>query len=85
LANQAAIFFAAHYGGQLRMTEIRSARFLSQVLPGDVLECDCHCKISPEAETLMVDALCRCESRKVASIKLTYRLERVFDSQPRGD
>lgn len=83
--NQAAICFATHYGGQLRMTEIRSARFLSPVLPGDVLKCDCRCTVSTEAEILMVDALCCCGSRKVASIKLTYRLERVFDSQPRGD
>lgn len=84
MVNQAAICFAAQFGGgQLRMTEIRSARFLSQVLPGDALECDCRCTVSTETEILMVDALCRCESRKVASIKLTYNLEKAFDSQPR--
>ena len=85
VVNQAAICYATNYGGRVSMTELRSVRFFSQVLPGDVLECDCHCVVSPEAELLTVDALCRCESRRVASVKLTYRMEKPFDSQPRRD
>jgi 3-hydroxyacyl-[acyl-carrier-protein] dehydratase len=83
--NQAAICYGSKYVGRLRMTEIRSVRFFSQVLPGDVLECDCHCMVSPETELLTVDALCRCEARKVASVKLTYRMEKALDPQSRRD
>lgn len=83
--NQAAIYYGSKYVGRLRMTEIRSVRFFSQVLPGDVLQCDCQCVGSPKGELLMVDALCRCEARKVASVKLTYRMEKALDSQPRRD
>jgi 3-hydroxyacyl-[acyl-carrier-protein] dehydratase len=83
--NQAAICYGSEYVGRLRMTEIRSVRFFSQVLPGDVLECDCHCVGSSETEVLMVDAVCCCEARKVASVKLTYRVEKALDSQPCRD
>ena len=77
--HQAVIHYAVSYCGQVKIIEIRSVRFLSPVVPGDLLECDCRCAVMSENEQLQVKATCYCGERKVASVNLIYRLEKAND------
>jgi 3-hydroxyacyl-[acyl-carrier-protein] dehydratase len=84
--HQAAKYYASsHHGREADLVEIRSLRFLSPVQPGDTLECDCGCVLSGEGRQLSVAAVCWCGSRKVAEVKLLYRLEDADAPQPRAD
>jgi 3-hydroxyacyl-[acyl-carrier-protein] dehydratase len=84
--HQAAKYYASsRHGREAELTEIRSLRFLSPVQPGDVLECDCRCASSEEGQRLNVAAVCRCGPRKVAEVKLLYRLRDADAPQPRAD
>lgn len=73
--HQAVLRYAETYWGTVTLSEIVSARFLSPVRPGDLLEIDCACGCLERGDELLATATIRCVSRKVASIKMTYRLE----------
>jgi 3-hydroxymyristoyl/3-hydroxydecanoyl-(acyl carrier protein) dehydratase len=84
--HQAAKYYASnHHGREAELVEIRSLRFIAPVQPGDMLECDCHCTLSEEGQQLCVATVCRCGSRKVAEVKLFYRLRDADASQPLAD
>ena len=84
--HQAAKFYAtSRHGREADLVEIRSLRFLSPVQPGDTLECDCGCALSEEGRQMRVAAVCRCGQRKVAEVKLLYRLGDADAPQPRAD
>ena len=84
--DQAAKYYASsRHGREADLVEIRSLRFLSPVQPGDTLECDCGCALSEEGRQMSVAAVCRCGSRKVAEVKLLYRLGDADAPQPRAD
>lgn len=71
---QAAQIYARRYVGQVRLAEVRSARFLSALLPGAVFDCECKCTVTPEGR-LRVDATCRHGEVTAASVKLVYQVE----------
>lgn len=84
--HQAAKYYtSSRHGREADLVEIRSLRFLSPVRPGDALECDCGCALSEGGRQMLVTAVCRCGSRKVAEVKLLYRLGEVDAPQPRAD
>lgn len=84
--HQAAKYYASsRHGREADLVEIRSLRFLSPVQPGDTLECDSGCALSGEGREMRVTAVCRCGSRKVAEVKLLYRLDDADAPQPRAD
>jgi 3-hydroxyacyl-[acyl-carrier-protein] dehydratase len=83
--HQAAIQYGTVFLGRVQLLEVRSARFLSPVHPGDILESDCRCDVFHDAGELKVEATCRCGTRTVAEIKLRYRLENTVASQSRAD
>ena len=84
--HQAAKCYASsQHGREADLIEICSLRFLSPVQPGDTLECDCGCALLKEGRQLSVAAVCRCGSRKVAEVKLLYRLGDADAPQPRAD
>jgi 3-hydroxyacyl-[acyl-carrier-protein] dehydratase len=80
--NQAVEYYTAARHVRPRILEVRSARFLDPVLPGDLLECDCRCTLIPEIRRLQVDATCYSRRRKAATVKLVYRLEEVGGPRP---
>jgi 3-hydroxyacyl-[acyl-carrier-protein] dehydratase len=61
-----------------RLAEIRSAQFVSAVLPGSVLEFDCRCR--REGRRLEVDARCRNGPVLAASVRLAYTLDARDDA-----
>jgi 3-hydroxyacyl-[acyl-carrier-protein] dehydratase len=71
---QAAQIYARRHVGQVKLVEVRSARFLSALLPGAVLDCDCKCTLLPEGK-LRVDATCRHGEVTAATVKLVYQVE----------
>lgn len=84
--HQAAKYYASsRHGRDADLIEIRSLRFISPVQPGDTLECDCRCDPSEEGRQMRVSAVCRCGQRKVAEVKLLYRLRDADAPQPRAD
>jgi 3-hydroxyacyl-[acyl-carrier-protein] dehydratase len=83
--HQAASQYGMVFLGRVKLLEVRSARFLAPVYPGDILESDCRCEVFLDAGELMVAATCRCGTRTVAEIKLRYHLENTGASQSRAD
>lgn len=83
--HQAALYYGAVFLGHVQLLEVRSARFLAPVHPGDVLESDCRCEVSSETGDLAVRATCRSGAQKVAEVKLLYRVEDAGAAQSRTD
>ena len=73
--NQATKCHAAAYYGRVSIVEVRSVRFLSPALPGNLLEYDCRCTSISSGRQLQVEAICWSQQKKVAEVKLIYRLE----------
>lgn len=70
---QAAQIYARKFVGQVRLAEVRSARFLSALLPGAVFDCDLKCALADGR--MRVDATCRHGEVQAASVKLVYQVE----------
>jgi len=83
--HQAATYYGRVFLGRVTLREVRSARFLVPVFPGDVLEADCRTEVLPAGGGLKVEARCRCGTRTVAEVKLLYRVEDAVASQSRTD
>jgi 3-hydroxyacyl-[acyl-carrier-protein] dehydratase len=71
VVHQAARRHATEYGGPAELAEIRSARFLAPVLPGDRLTTDCT--VSGGTEACEVRARCTTARGVVAEVLLRYR------------
>jgi 3-hydroxyacyl-[acyl-carrier-protein] dehydratase len=72
--HQAVRRFLAATSARPRLLEVRTARFLSMLRPGDVLECDCRCTRVDEGAGLEVKARCRAGAVLAAEVTLVYRL-----------
>ena len=71
--NPAAQAYIDRFVGEARLVEARS-RFLAAVRPGDVLECDCACRLVKRGARLSVDATCRKGGVVASSVRLTYQV-----------
>jgi 3-hydroxymyristoyl/3-hydroxydecanoyl-(acyl carrier protein) dehydratase len=60
---------------QAALREIRSARFLAPLQPGDVLVTECECSLSRHGTELKVQATCRKADVVSAQLRLVYGLE----------
>ena len=56
------------------LQEIRSARFLAPVQPGDVLTTHCRCSVSADGTQLFVQATCRTAEVVSAELRLVYAI-----------
>lgn len=72
--HQAVRRFLAAAERRPRLEEVRMARFLSLLRPGDVLECACRCVRTAEGRRLEVKARCRAGTVLAAEVSLVYRL-----------
>jgi 3-hydroxyacyl-[acyl-carrier-protein] dehydratase len=76
-AHQSVLQYVAGGGGDWRRTtlqEIRSARFLAPVQPGDVLTTHCRCSPSPDGTQLFVQATCQTAEAVSAELRLVYAI-----------
>lgn len=63
-------------GRQLRLSYIKSIRFLAPVLPGDVLNADCEFRWSEDDRRVQVKAICSKRDKRVSRMTLEYRTEK---------
>jgi len=69
---QAVKYYAAFYGRQIKLLEVRSTRFIAPVQPGDTLEITCQCTFQSDYQFLKVKAVCCTQNNQVAVAMLNF-------------
>lgn len=73
--HQSALCYARARGRRARLLELRSARFLAPLAPGDELECECLCRCVSDGARLEIEARCHGAGTLSAQVRLLYHLE----------